>query len=270
MKKISLFLILISSFSFSQKKEINGLVYYGEYNCINCGAKNGREIVGSLVFDKQESFYSSEQKDSLNFIYKNAQKEVYHNTDNEGGVIYSSPSDENDATGYQVQTTKDSVFSYFEWHSTTHGNFHYIKEKREKINWKLDNQTKRIGNFNCLKATGEFRGRIYTAWYTLEIPAPYGPWKLQGLPGLIIEAYNENQEIYFYTKKIEYPSTLKEERRSIETPNEFKYISFKESLVRMEILKEEVYMRLLLMLEGNKNVKVNKSTLKDIFKEFEE
>ena len=65
---------------------------------------------------------------------------------------------------------------------------------------------KEIGDFKCFKASCNFRGRDYTAWFTLEIPLPYGPWKLQGLPGLILEAYDTDKEIYFYFKSIEYPS----------------------------------------------------------------
>ena len=63
------------------------------------------------------------------------------------------------------------------------------------MEWKLNKETKNIGKFNCKKATCSFRGRNYTAWYTLEVPLPYGPWKLQGLPGVILEAYDEKKEI---------------------------------------------------------------------------
>lgn len=38
-----------------------------------------------------------------------------------------------------------------------------------------------------MKATLSFRGRNWTAWYATDIPLPYGPWKFQGLPGLIME-----------------------------------------------------------------------------------
>ena len=52
--------------------------------------------------------------------------------------------------------------------------------------WKTDNGTKTICGYTCMKATCTWRGRDYTAWYSPQIPVPYGPWKFGGLPGLII------------------------------------------------------------------------------------
>lgn len=66
------------------------------------------------------------------------------------------------------------------------------------INWDIvDMDTKKIGNFICKKAKGNFRGRAYEVWYSEEIPVVAGPWKLGGLPGLIVEAKDtENQVSY--------------------------------------------------------------------------
>jgi len=50
----------------------------------------------------------------------------------------------------------------------------------------------------CHKATTRFRGRDYIAWYTEEIPFPYGPFKFGGLPGLIACIYDTQRE-HIYT-----------------------------------------------------------------------
>ncbi|NER12955.1 GLPGLI family protein [Leptobacterium flavescens] len=77
-----------------------------------------------------------------------------------------------------------------------------LEENNPRIKWDLKEETKKIGSFTCHKAIGEFRGRIYTAWYTLDVPVNAGPWKLQGLPGLILEAYDKEKFVQFYFKSI--------------------------------------------------------------------
>lgn len=53
--------------------------------------------------------------------------------------------------------------------------------------WKLINETKVINTINCKKAEVSFKGRNWIAWYSPDIPLPYGPYKFSGLPGLIIK-----------------------------------------------------------------------------------
>lgn len=53
--------------------------------------------------------------------------------------------------------------------------------------WNITEETKDISGSNCIKATTTFRGRDWEAWFAPDIALPYGPWKLHGLPGLILE-----------------------------------------------------------------------------------
>lgn len=56
-----------------------------------------------------------------------------------------------------------------------------------KLNWNIQNDKVKIGEYNTQKATTEFGGRKWTAWFTTEIPFQDGPYKFSGLPGLIVK-----------------------------------------------------------------------------------
>lgn len=77
-----------------------------------------------------------------------------------------------------------------------------LKEYIPKINWEIQNDIQKIGGYICQKAIGVFRGREYIAWFTADIPTSYGPWKLHGLPGLILKAYDSTKELKFDVKSI--------------------------------------------------------------------
>ncbi|EGV43097.1 GLPGLI family protein [Bizionia argentinensis JUB59] len=69
---------------------------------------------------------------------------------------------------------------------THRGKTYYVQDTISTLNWDLRyNDEKKIGSLLCKKATTDYRGRKYTAWYALEIPLAYGPYKFHGLPGLI-------------------------------------------------------------------------------------
>ncbi len=71
------------------------------------------------------------------------------------------------------------------------------EEPREQINWVLTQENKKIGNVSCQKATANYKGRNWIVWFAQDIPFETGPWKLNGLPGLIIEAYDTKKEVQF-------------------------------------------------------------------------
>jgi hypothetical protein len=63
--------------------------------------------------------------------------------------------------------------------------------------WKLDKATKKVENYTLQKATTDFGGRSWTAWFTTEIPFQEGPYKFRGLSGLIFEVY-DSENIFHY------------------------------------------------------------------------
>ena len=77
------------------------------------------------------------------------------------------------------------------------------EEKTEIPVWELHPDTATFLAYTCYRATCRFRGRNYEAWYTPEIPRSEGPWKLQGLPGLILKASDSRQHYTFVCTGIE-------------------------------------------------------------------
>lgn len=63
-----------------------------------------------------------------------------------------------------------------------------FSEKLPKIDWQISDRRDSVGGYSCIFAEGRFGGRTWKVWFSPEIPLPCGPWKLGGLPGLILKA----------------------------------------------------------------------------------
>jgi len=152
--------------------------------------------------------------------------------------------------GDKYMNTKDKI-SYTD--EDIFGDEFVIKDSLPKIAWQITNETKIIGDYNCVKATyiepvskndleaynrqqekikngkttlfemKKPEPKTITAWYTSEIPVSFGPNGVWGLPGLILQLENENY-IYFCTKV----SIKNNETVKVKIPNSGKVISKKE------------------------------------------
>lgn len=160
-KKILFFLFFtLNIYIFSQ----NTIVEY-QFKTIQA---TGREF---LVYDNQDSYYFDYvEKDNLPIksILSN------YNIDRGGQKMYRKLNETNNAIWLikALPRTKKQLL---------------IEDIKYTINWKIEKEKNIILGYSCYKAVGEFRGRKYTAWFTYEIPTSLGPWKLDGLPGLILK-----------------------------------------------------------------------------------
>jgi hypothetical protein len=84
----------------------------------------------------------------------------------------------------------------------------FYRDTLHALEWTLSEEQRKIENLDCFKAIANFRGRSYVAWYAPSIPVQEGPWKLSGLPGLVIEAYDEKKDLYFLAKSIKPLGTI--------------------------------------------------------------
>lgn len=82
-------------------------------------------------------------------------------------------------------------------------NTYIIDEALSAIDWHISGDTASFGELHCQKATCHFKGRDYTAWFCPDLPVHVGPWKLNGLPGVIVEAYDSKKDVVFKFDRVE-------------------------------------------------------------------
>lgn len=61
------------------------------------------------------------------------------------------------------------------------------------LRWSLESGDTLISGVPCKKATCNYAGRHYIAWYDENFPVPYGPYIFYGLPGLIMKIYDDKR-----------------------------------------------------------------------------
>ena len=77
------------------------------------------------------------------------------------------------------------------------------EEELPVFNWEITNEKQTIQSYSCRKATVSFRGRVFIAWFTTDIPIPNGPWKFGGLPGLILKLYDTKNNFVYQCEGLE-------------------------------------------------------------------
>lgn len=76
-------------------------------------------------------------------------------------------------------------------YSTIIPNHYTYQEDKVNMVWEIDDSsTDTISGYLCRKATAEYGGRSWVAWYAPDIPLQFGPWKFTSLPGLILKVYD--------------------------------------------------------------------------------
>lgn len=74
---------------------------------------------------------------------------------------------------------------------------YYKYQFKTQLNWRIESEKKEILGFPVQKATTKYGGRNWTAWFSPEIQLSYGPYVFYGLPGLILEVYDDNNNFHY-------------------------------------------------------------------------
>ncbi|EJL76164.1 GLPGLI family protein [Chryseobacterium populi] len=67
----------------------------------------------------------------------------------------------------------------------------------DKMIWKLTDETKKMGDYTLQKATTQFGGRSWTAWFNKDMAISEGPHKFRGLPGMIFQLEDAQSNFIF-------------------------------------------------------------------------
>ena len=72
--------------------------------------------------------------------------------------------------------------------------------EKPAFNWSILPDKEQIGEYNTQKATTEYAGRKWTAWFSSDMPFPDGPYKFSGLPGLIVKIEDADKDYSWLLK----------------------------------------------------------------------
>ena len=168
-----------------------------------------RDIPFVLLANKEQAkFYSpkTEYKDSIESTPQG--RAVSRQLLNDAIKRYSETKDESamKAVVYQTflyifRSTSDNTMTVYD----RAGSLEYgvYTEPLGEIQWEISDSTKSVLGYDCIKATANYHGRNWTAWFAPDIPLQEGPWKLTGLPGLILEASESTGQHSFVATGLE-------------------------------------------------------------------
>lgn len=84
---------------------------------------------------------------------------------------------------------KDNVKGQLSLYDHMAGGLYRYEEPLDEMTWEIaDDSTATILGHECIMAVSRYHGREWKAWFAPGIPVSDGPWKLRGLPGLILRA----------------------------------------------------------------------------------
>ncbi|WP_113664157.1 GLPGLI family protein [Pedobacter nanyangensis] len=172
-----------------------------------------------LVIGKNASVFTSYDKINRDEeLKKMIEEQIKNQAGTPGSINISSPSTKSvTPIDYFYFVNENKFFTKERMIST-----YLIEETAPKINWKISKDTASFSGVKCQKATTYFKGRNWIAWFAPELPFQSGPWKLNGLPGLIVEAHDQKNEVKFQfagIDKVTETADVKEKEQAVVMAN---------------------------------------------------
>jgi len=194
--------LLLTAFAKAQKADTAQAIVHYKFTHLRDTTKRDSPYVENMVLliGKNASVYKSyDRKLQEERMRKSVQEQISNGTAMGGPIRVSSGG-----------RTMGSSIEYFQFPNESKlvtkerlVNSYLVHETLPVLNWKITSDTASFSGLACQKATTHFKGRDYTAWFCSDLPYRAGPWKLNGLPGLIVEAYDAKKDVVFKFDGIE-------------------------------------------------------------------
>lgn len=227
--KFLLIILFFNSLLFSQK---NYLVKY-KMTTLFDGLKN---YEAKLIFSENKSYfeYNLSLKDTA----------TVESLDEDGNFKIIMPDKRTQKIYFDFYNKKSVEMNYLK-------RVYYVQEDIKFPDWFIFDEVKTINNHLCRKASAFYKGRDYEVWFTDEYPINYGPWKLNGLPGLIIVAQDKKGEVYFEATDIVSTTTIVDEPGKAN-----KIISSKEYQIEIQKHQKNIEERLKAMSDRDTKIDI--------------
>lgn len=187
-KTIMLLVFAISNSGFSQKKTVENSDLWVSYEMVYkkyLTSESTQNVNTILIVSSQGSLFTFEAM--MNFDKIQQEREL---TDSDV-FLNRSP------YYFLIKGNGDSVEHY-----ETIGSDSYKFKENLNHEWKLIDQDTIISGYTCKKATVNYAGRDWSAWYSPEIPITVGPYKFHGLPGLVMLLRDSENVFSFVVKEV--------------------------------------------------------------------
>lgn len=176
------YFILLALLSVFVNAQVNRFFYDYKYISDSTNKADVKSDVMLLDIDKNGSKYYSRDKFVADSTMKaDIAKQM------KGGFGGSINIKRNTKPGTINSTVTKKYPDYSVSFSENIGNTSYKMPEDQKPEWKISSEKQKIGEYNTQKATTNYGGRSWTAWFSTDIPFQDGPYKFYGLPGLIVK-----------------------------------------------------------------------------------
>lgn len=201
MKIIIAFFLLISGILFSQNQRFT---YEYSFKLDSLNKENVDKEIMNLDITKDGSYFYS----SLLIVRDSLFKAEVEKGKMSNSISIDFRKIKHPKANFRVSKTYPSMETVY--HTSLNASNVAVKELK-KMNWTILPETKSIEGFKAQKATTQFGGRNWIAWFTNDIQIQDGPYKFCGLPGLILNVEDEGKTHIFNlvgSQKLDYTPSL--------------------------------------------------------------